>query len=435
MKKALVGIVLASLPSFVLAADDASNLKVTVGGDIDVQGGYVNQSKDFRWKTPGDRTSGELNKFAIVNDTNIKIKVEGKSDSLKYGGVVKLQTDTSASKTSSTSPASKTMIFVETPFGRFEGGSVDGVTTDTMHVSAIEIAKGAGGIDGAAPFRVNSLADDTVLVGTTAKNVNTYDVFVTSPYLPVGHDQSPKANCINYFTPSFYGFRFAVGYTPDSEIKGTIFKANNTAKNKSDEYTDIVEAAMLYEGQFNDVSYKTGLMFQSGRAKSIKWRNAGTDETLHRKGLRAWELGLSVGYSGFTVAGSYGDAGRSGTAAQKEANRKYGSSYWNVGTAYEMGPMGMSVTYMESKRAGAPIVFKDGNDVTYAGYSQDRSYNKFKLLSVGAEYKLAPGLLPYAEFSTFEHKRSNRSIPGSADIAAGKTNKGQVYLVGTKLSF
>jgi predicted porin len=55
----------------------------------------------------------------------------------------------------------------------------------------------------------------------------------------------------------------------------------------------------------------------------------------------------------------------------------------------------------------------------------DRSYNKFTNLSLGAEYKLAPGLLPYAEASFFRMK----------DSIAPTNNNGAIYLTGLRLTF
>lgn len=398
--------VLAAIPG--LACAGAEQVKVTVGGDLDTQAGHVRQKSDFRWKTPGKSDSGELNRFAITNSTAVKIKVEGGSDELKYGGLVKFYADTSASKTGDTSPANKTMIFVETPFGRLEGGSYPGAT-DTMKVSAVEIARAAGGIDGDAPFRVNP--KDYV-------NNNFVDDFVASPYMPVGNDQSPRANGINYYTPSLNGLKFGVSYTPDSAVKGTIFSAtNNVTKSSGNDYIRVVEGAVQYENTYGDFYYKAGALYQGGKAKNI-----GTF-IKNRKNLNAWEAGLLLKYNDFSLAGSYGDAGRSG--AVKTPGNKYGYSFWNVGVAYNVEPFGMSLTYFESKRAGTPVITKLNGVISNAADPNSKAFNKAKLLSLGADYKLAPGLLPYAEVTHFEYNKAG----------AVKNNKGQVYLLGTKLVF
>ena len=47
------------------------------------------------------------------------------------------------------------------------------------------------------------------------------------------------------------------------------------------------------------------------------------------------------------------------------------------------------------------------------------------MLSIGMDYKVAPGLMPYAEVNYFKHDRAGTNID----------NKGYIYLIGTKLSF
>ena len=58
--------------------------------------------------------------------------------------------------------------------------------------------------------------------------------------------------------------------------------------------------------------------------------------------------------------------------------------------------------------------------------------NKFTNLVFSADYKLAPGLLPYFEVSSFK-MTDKRIITGTTTNAVG--NKGTVVLVGTKLQF
>ena len=55
----------------------------------------------------------------------------------------------------------------------------------------------------------------------------------------------------------------------------------------------------------------------------------------------------------------------------------------------------------------------------------DNAYNKFEVLSIGTEYTVAPGLMPYAEISFFKTKYNTSPA----------NNRGSVLLVGTKLTF
>ena len=51
-------------------------------------------------------------------------------------------------------------------------------------------------------------------------------------------------------------------------------------------------------------------------------------------------------------------------------------------------------------------------------------------MSIGADYKLAPGLVPYVEVSFFEADDNVTDVAG-----ASEDNEGTVFIVGTALNF
>ncbi len=117
---------------------------------------------------------------------------------------------------------------------------------------------------------------------------------------------------------------------------------------------------------------------------------------------------MNVSYAGFTAGGSYGDVPQLGQASANDTS----ASYWTAGVGYEFGPFGTSVTYMESTvehQGGATVADKE-----------------FSNLSIGADYKLAPGLVPYVEVSFFDT---------DDNVAASVDNSGTVFIVGTELNF
>ena len=74
---------------------------------------------------------------------------------------------------------------------------------------------------------------------------------------------------------------------------------------------------------------------------------------------------------------------------------------------------------MESKNANSFI------GTAVEKNQQDISHNKYKVLSLGADYKVAEGLLTYVEVSPFKFKREKSLVD----------NKGTVVLFGSKLKF
>ncbi len=363
MKKFLLGTT--ALGAFALAASvQASPLSVKVGGEIDFQASSVDQDLD----------AGVRNvKFA--NDTEIHVNVEGKSDNgLVYGAVIELEADVSADARGEGQNADKTFIFLETDAGRFELGN-NTAAADALSVGADSIAVATGGIDG-----------DWYLYATSTAG------FAFLPDLPVAAARgvSEDASKITYFTPRFNGFQAGVSYTPDQGDGGTA--AGFTGENNGD-FENVISAGLSFNGEFENVGVMASVNGEFGDSET-----AGTED------LSAYELGLALTFEGFSVAGSWGDHGESGYATGSNIE----ADYFTLGAAYDAGNVGLSVTYL------------NGNvDLGAAGE------NESQVISVGADYALAPGLTPYIEANFFE-----LDAPGTAS-----DNDGTVVLVGSTLSF
>jgi hypothetical protein len=400
MKKVLVTSILAASFAGAAFAEESSNLKVTLGGDLNSQFGGVSQKKDYRYETPGDYTSGKLSKYSFVNDTALKLNIDGDVDGLKYGGFIKLKADTSKNKYGDQDGnATQVMGYFESMFGKVEMGSYRGVAS-AMRVDAGSVAAATGGVRGDSRFWWNKKTFDN-----DANSLN----FVEQPVLlsdmtDAQNLGTKRANAakISYFTPNFSGFSLGLSYTPDLDKYGTV---NNQTKSDSGSYKNVWQLALRYDMQMNDVDFKAYLAGETGKDKES------TSEFKYRN-LEGVEGGFAVGYMGFNFAGSYGSHMKSGVLKSEAKNYKR-SDYWTLGAGYNYSGVGASVTYLETR--ADPYGMK--------------KTNKLQNVVVGVDYALAPGFMPYAEVSFFNLK----------DVAAKEANKernkGQVYLVGTKLSF
>ena len=424
MKKLLLTTALVALVSPAFAAEKGPT--VTLGGSLDTQFGYRQQKTDYRNNnlTAGSASasagSNQLSKGGIVNDTKINVKVDGQAHGFKYGGLVSLNADTSANKYNSSTVGYQTMVYGEAKFGRLEAGSYTGAA-DSLSVSAANIAKATGGIKGDSRYWWNPN-----IITTAAANVNAApatalvaNTFYVTPSLVSNMDTGNSANAskVTYYTPKFSGVKLGVSYIPDTEQMGTIAalnaKTKTVAANAGNQfaYRDVFSGGVMFDHKMNDVTFKASLLGETGNAKDF----AGNTK---RENLRAWELGASVAFKGFSLAASYGDLGKSGNnksvagVAQKSAK----SSYWTVGAAYDYSHFGASVTYLESKR-GAAVA---------ATSTAANPKASFKNISFGVDYRVAPGFMPYAEVSAFKL---------DSKTAKGTKNTGNVFLAGTKLHF
>lgn len=377
MKKILLGTTaLIGAVGFTASAALAEGPRVSVGGFIDFQAGFVSEDNDA-----GRRG------YLFQNDTEIHVKVDGKADNgLGYGAVIELEADASPDADGEGFNADKTYIYLQGGWGRVElGANTD--AAQALKVDASTFARATGGVDGDWYDFVN--LDSNVAAGVQVP-------FILSPDLPVAHGAATSAGIagafgasedatkITYYSPRFSGFQFGVSFAPDAGNVGTA--SGFTADNNGDA-ENVFNAGINYTGKWNNVGIAASATGEWGSAEL-----AGQDD------LAAYALGLNLTYAGWTLGGSWIDWGDSLSAANTDADA------WNIGLAYEFGPWGASISYLDS----------------------DYASNDFQNISIGADYKLAPGLVPYAEVSFIELDASGA---GAID------NDATVFMIGTELSF
>ncbi len=392
MKKILLGTTaLIGAVTLYAGAASAEDPKVTVGGFNTFEAGYT--SSDF--------DAGERNQ-AFRNVTELHFNVAGKTDAgLGYGAEVDLQADINGASsagdgsTGSGSNARRTYAWLQgDQWGHVEFGSNDGAAR-TMKVDAANIARATGGVDGDWSYFADvNVASTTTPTGGASGAFAGGAAFITAPRLPVEHgpatgyamDTYANSTKVTYYTPRFSGLQLGVSYAPNLTDSGQTTNRNLATVLAG----DIWEGGLNYEGQFDQIGVAAAVTGETGETDAT----AGND-------LSAWNVGAKVAYMGFSVAGSYGDWKDSFAATGTDAD------YWTLGAAYENGPIGASVTYFESSTQPT------GAD------------NKFKDVSVGVDYKLAPGLTPFVEYTWYN--LDTESVTAE--------NKGNVILVGSQLSF
>lgn len=395
MKKILLGstTLIGAAALFAGAAFAAETPKVTVGGTADFQVGVVSEDLDN-----GERSQ------AFRSDTEITLRIDGKTDAgLQYGGGINLEADTTDDADTQGTNASKTFVYLAgANWGRVEGGSTTGVAT-AMKVGAESIARATGGIDGDFTYFLDGVNNGGTTIGQ----------FVVTPDLPLdygagvlGNESLENANKVNYFTPRFAGFQAGISYIVDTnrgqqvnrDDNGTGAPAGLGNGGAVSTVDNIWEGGINYEGKFSNVGVALAATGTRGNA------TLPTNED-----LRAWNVGGKLSLQGFSVAASYGDWGDSLRA--KTAAGDDDTHYWTAGAAYETGPFGASVTYLDSNYDNATGT-ADSN---------------FRNVSVGVDYKLAPGLTPYAEVSFLKFD--------AAPATPTNDNDATVFIAGTQLSF
>lgn len=435
MKKILLGTTtLIGAVTLLAGSAFAETPKVTVGGYANFEAGYMNDDErgtGTAGHTTATGTAAHQRPQAFRSDTQVDFKIDGKNDAgLGYGGEIDLLADTSTDLQNRGFNASKTFIYTDGGWGRFELGSNVGAD-GTMKVDAGTIARATGGINGDWTYFANastqylSMASLPLAYGAIGSQVAMNGAAATNNLL--GDHSEENLSKITYYTPRFYGLQFGVSYLPDEENRGQgrggavgvipnplgPDRTNGTGGLSQNIWTGGVN----YDNKFGDVGFTV--------AATGEWGDAQVQNTAVKyENLAAWNAGAKLSYMGWSLAGSYGDWGKSNTLALAKSRDTW---YWDIGAAYEYGPFGASVTYLNSQfdcgtvATGALGTTADCGTAGAGGVGK----NKFYSVSGGLDYKLAPGLTPYAEFTYYDQNAA----------VAVNDNRGYVGIVGTQLNF
>lgn len=414
MKKILLATT--ALGLLAAGAANAAGPVVTVGGSADFQIGNGSQEGLFHHQSSagvgnGADTSIFAREFHTRTDTNVNFKVDAKADNgLGYGAYIELNADTNQNDTTAANnPARRTYLYVESGFGRVETGAT-GDAGNALRVDASTFARATGGIGGDF-YKYVDLGNGAAAAGT---NYAILPGLPTAVGLPgeanVGavatdnHNDRAVANKISYYTPRIQGLQAGVSFTPDQGERGTAsgFASANAGGTS---FLDVWNAGINYQNQYNAIGIAAAATAEWGSAKDTGTTAATIDD------LEAYNLGLNLSYAGFTVGGSWADAPEIGLTKTFNSSMQY----WTLGGAYEFGPFGTSVTYF--------------NSTVEHGLAATTPDAEFQNISVGADYKLAPGLMPYVEVSFFEADNNVTDTSTTAD------NSGTVFIVGTQLTF
>lgn len=370
MKKILLSTtLLAGFAASAAFADEGtgSGLDINIGGQLDFVFAYSDEDAAFQ---------GADREYSFSNDTEIHFRATGVADNgLTYGAVIELEADVTSSEDSEGLNADKTYLFLESELGRVEMGSNTGAEGQ-LKVDAGTIARATGGIDGDYD---NYITTTGVLGGT----------FINRPDLPsqLAEGASEDANKITYFTPRFSGFQAGVSYTVDTGSTGSV--TGITSEMDAGNFENVFGLGLNYSGEFEGVGVQVSATGEFGTAET-----AGVDD------LEAYALGTVLSYEGFSVAGSWGtfeEFGLPTGAASDDAD------FFTLGAAYETGPFGISITYLNSELGD----------------------NDLDNLVFGADYQLAPGLVPFVEVAVFDFDEAGTTVD----------NDEFLVLIGSSLTF
>lgn len=243
--------------------------------------------------------------------------------------------------------------------------------------------------DQAANF--NSYADSA----TGASTVISGGTFSAGKQLD---DLGGKGLKLKYVSPNFSGVNVHISYAAATDNGGQIKQVTGAAAADSYSY------GIAYSGEVSGASVSADLT--------------------HAKVSTAYDqnhFGINVGMAGFTVGGGITDFNDSRTTAAAVAAATGGNEDgrgYELGVAYETGPMAVSATYANVKSNGTTAATQDNEDTSW---------------SVAGAYDLGAGV---AVTGTYYSQKINGEDTGTAaTVTTGKSITSKGLVAGIEVSF
>lgn len=145
---------------------------------------------------------------------------------------------------------------------------------------------------------------------------------------------------IGYQSPRFSGFQFVAGYSPTAQGGSNSGDPKNLVTDPDVEVHDIIAVGANFSDSFNGVDVGLAIGYERGQQAD--------SSTLSDPQI--FKVGASLGVSGFSIAGSYGNY---------DSNGSDDGEAYDIGASYSTGPWGVSLTYFHGEEEGDAAVSND----------------------------------------------------------------------------
>jgi hypothetical protein len=378
-----------------------SSLTLKLEGVFDFQSGFRKQGK---LKGDEKNVSDNRGNFAFATSSAFSATVSNEVDGVKYGAKIVLLPTT---KAKGSVGYNGSHLFLESDYGKVEVGAPHDAGAK-MRLLGNDVAAGPGAWDAYSKF-----GEEVKYKGLATEFGVFPDYFFDRDFkTKIGrlNDGTEPARKISYYTPEFNGFQFGISYIPDSGNVGGASSAPGV-DSKSGIITAQLDSVkdqhyMVINRNVKD-AFSLGLSYKCNIADGIDLKLAVTGEygkpatkikefdkskaaddakdkpvAEHKlSALKTYNIGAALTYGNFGYSVSYGSLNKSLTSKQYHKTGR-DTKYYQGAVAYTQGPIKTSVTYFKSN------CFKNTVDA----------------VTLGTEYKMLPGLLPYAEIAYFQAK-------------------------------
>lgn len=243
-----------------------------------------------------------------------------------------------------------------------------------------------------------------------------------------------------YLSPNFSGFDFGLQYSPSafSNLSGCTVPASACANLQTSgtaldgqRYRNMIAAGVRYSGPIGPVNLHTYGVYTYAGHVNYSGTAAAARTAVGAPAASRWDgkfddlsygsMGAALTYAGVTVAGNFMTGAINGRGATKPTSGANANAFI-TGIQYATGPLTVGVAYEYIDSQGA---------VAMSGLTQRKEY----ALDIGGSYRLAPGLVMYADFMYQTRKQSGWNFATNSVGTANNSVQGRGFVFGTQVSW
>jgi hypothetical protein len=404
---ALVGVAMLAAPAF------AGDLTVKLSGYDDAMLGFNSETGTASptFGTTLGTLDDKSNSVGLENLFDINVSVEGKgSNNLDYGAMISLwngpQYNNLWTGGGTTVEEQQAYVWMSNNWGKLMFGDAHGASDLFVYAPTT----GSNQIDGYYQQFVNLAA--------------------VWRALPTFIDNNEDSSRITYYTPKISGVQAGITYTPNlytqgmtnSSTTGGVGAGTATISNI---YDNQIEASLGWTGSFDKVGIKvTGLATTADANQDVaNTAGAAASSTLQQDYL-SLGLGAQFNYAGFTVGGSYTNAGHYDALANQDKPQ----DMWTLGAKYDWEKASFAINGELGE--GYDLAWGNGASIGQLGQNKtgdttDYDYiRQYDAIGLGATYTWFPGLVSGVDVVLFnqEGEFSNVSNSGAVAILSQRVN-------------
>lgn len=393
----------ASLASFTSTADTniqaVNGCKVDLGAEFTVEAGTRIQKSEYK------NTAVTTNNENLGFNSNVAAHLTIQHDTQNnwnYGAQIGLKTNTEGSSKAGKHYLDRTYLWAQHDnVGRFEFGSNISAAGEMQ----IKGDKSGGWDNYVSVTTAAGVSKSNFLSG--AKLVFKETTFKTP------NERSRK---ITYYTPKFNGFQFGVSYIPDVTNNGASSSMPNTDTSPTRQEHNGIASGVTWEHTF--APNKT--LEVAVVSEYAKLKRSTTDVAQGRtyNTSKAISIGATYTHGDLEVSSSYGNHFNTNIQTNVDAPKAW---FCDLGAEYNL---------------------TDKLSINGSAFYSEKYSNPFRLLAIGAEYKLVPGIKNYVKVTNFNmnQKKAYTDVAidavGNATLTnSGLRNKGTAVILGSKFKF